>query len=409
MKKFGLICFAAIASLVATPAKAQEYLPAPELVEEALSSHPNVRAWTSRVAGAQGEARRLAAGPYEWMLNGSSLQRSVRGIADFGEFDIGVARGIRMPGKSEIDRRIGEYGIDAARNAAEDSRHQAALQLMSGWMEWLSAVERLSISQELIRNYETELDATRKRFVANDVAEIDVELLRTALAEARTTELRAEGETRRAQASLVAWFPELTLPSSPPAIEGPVDTKLLAALRDQVVLKSHEIAYVDAQARRAEAVAERARADQNPDPQIGLRAFSERDGEETGIGITFSIPIGGSSREASTSEQYALASAARQDAVRIRRTISEVAESDFILAKSEFEAWRSAQDALAESERVIQRMRAGFSQGAIRLQDLLTAERRHLDVRLVEADSRARASTALLKLRIDSHELWIAD
>jgi len=409
MKSFALLFAAVTASLLSPPAGAQEYLPAPELVEEALSSHPNVRAWISRVAGAEGEARRLAVGPYEWMLSGSGLQRSVRGIADFNEFDVGIARGIRMPGKPEIDRRIGEYGIDAARNAAEDARHQAALQLMSGWMAWLGAVERLAISHEQIRNYEAELDATTKRFVANDVAEIEVELLRTALAEARTAELRAEGETARAQASLLAWFPELTLPSSPPKIGGPDDTKSLATLRDQVLLKSHEIAYVDAQAKRAEAVAERARADQTPDPQIGFRAFSERDGEETGIGVTFSIPIGGSSREAATAEQFALASAARQEAVRIRRTISEVAETDFILAQSEFEAWRSAQDALTESERVIQRMRAGFSQGAIRLQDLLTAERRHLDVQLVEADSRARASAATLKLRIDSHELWLGD
>lgn len=27
--------------------------------------------------------------------------------------------------------------------------------------------------------------------------------------------------------------------------------------------------------------------------KLGLRVFSERDGEETGLGVTFSIPIGG--------------------------------------------------------------------------------------------------------------------
>ena len=396
-------------SMVALPATAQDYLPPATMVEEALSSHPDVRGWTSRVASAEGEARRLSSGPYEWTINGSGLQRSVSGIGNFNEFDLGLSRGIRLPGKSEIDRRIGEHGLDAARNAAEDARHQAALQLMDGWMAWLRAIEASSISERQVVAYEAELAATEKRLAADDAAEIEVELVRAALAEARSTALRATGEATRARASLQAWFPELALPAIPPAISEPEGTEALTALRERVVTNSHEIGYVDAQARRAEAVAERARADRAPDPQIGLRAFSERDGEETGLGFTFSIPIGGGAREAAAAEQSALASAARQNSIRVRRAILEVAETDFIQAQSEFAAWRSAKDALADSTRVIDRMRVGFELGATSLNELLVAERRHLGVQLMEADSRTRASSAALKLRIDAHELWLAD
>ncbi len=395
--------------LMVLPAAAQDYLPPAEMIDEALSSHPDVRAWTSRLASAESEARRIASGPYEWTLNGSGLQRSMRGIGDFNEFDVGVSSGFRLPGKSDIDQRIGEHGVDAARNAAKDARHQAALQLMTGWMAWLSAAETLSISQDQMRAYEAELAATEKRLAADDAAEIEVELVRAALAEARTTTLRAAGESARARASLQAWFPELALPAAPPDIAGPEGIEALAALRERVVTNSHEIGYIDAQARHAEAVADRARADLTPDPQIGLRAFSERDGEETGLGITFSIPIGGSAREAAAAEQSALAAAARQNSVRVRRAIAEVAETDVIQAQSEFSAWRSAREAQADSARVIERLRAGFEIGATSLQELLVAERRHLGVLLMEADSRTRASIAALKLRIDAHELWLAD
>jgi len=409
MKMVALLFSVAVVGLIALPAKAQDYLPPDEMVEEALSSHPDVRAWASRLAGAESEARRLASGPYEWTLNGAGQQRSVRGIGDFNEFDLGVSRGFRLPGKSEIDSRIGEHGVDAARNAAEDARHQAAIQLMTGWMAWLSACERLAISQEQVRAYEDELAATEKRLAADDAAEVEVELVRAVLAEARTTALRAEGERARARASLQAWFPELVLPATPPDIAGPDGVETLPALRELVVANSHEIAYVDAQARRAEAIADRARADRAPDPQLGLRAFSERDGEETGLGITFSIPIGGGAREAAAAEQAALASASRQASIRVRRAIAEVAETDFILAQSEFSAWRSARESLTESARVIDRMRAGFAIGATTLQELIVAERRHLDVQLMEADSRTRASTAMLNLRIDAHQLWLVD
>lgn len=409
MKTFALACAVAACALMASPAVAQDYLPPAEMVDAALSAHPDVRAGSSRLAGAEGEARRLANGPYEWTLNGSGQQRSVRSAGDFNEFDIGISRGVLLPGKSEIDRRIGEHGVDAARNAAEDARHQAALQLMTGWMAWLSARETLSLSLDQVHAYEAELAATEKRLAADDAAEIEVELVRAALAEARTTALRLEGESARARASLQAWFPELALPASPPIIAGPEGTDALVALREHVITNSHEIAYVDAQARRAGAVAERARADRTPDPQFGFRAFSERDGEETGFGLTFSIPIGGGAREAAASEQAALAAAARQNAARARRAITEIAEADLIQAQSEFTAWRSAKDALAESTRVIDRMRSGFGIGATPLQDLLVAERRHLLVQLMEADCRTRAATAALKLRIDAHELWLAD
>lgn len=409
MNLLTLLSSALVTAMMTMPAAAQDYLPPAAMVEEALSSHPDVRAWSSRLASAEGEARRLSIGPYEWTLNASGIQRSVSGIGDFNEFDLGLSRGVRLPGKSEIDRRIGEHGIDAARNAAEDARHQAALQLMEGWISWLRAAEALSVSQGQVGAYEAELAATEKRLAANDAAAVEVELARSTLAEARVTVLRAEGETARTRATLLAWFPELALPASPPVITGPEDTDALADLRNLVVINSHEIGYTDAQARRAEAVAERARADRAPDPQIGFRAFSERDGEETGLGLTFAIPIGGGAREAAAAEQSALASAARQNSVRVQRAIAEVAETDFIQAQSDTAAWRAAKDSLTDSTRVIERMRTGFGIGATTLQELLVAERRHLGVVMMEAESRTRAATAALKLRIDAHELWLLD
>jgi outer membrane protein TolC len=150
-----------------------------------------------------------------------------------------------------------------------------------------------------------------------------------------------------------------------------------------------------------------ARADRAPDPQIGLRAFSERGGEETGLGVTFAIPLGGAARSAAASEQFATASAARQEAYRIKRAVAEIAATDAIRAESEHRAWSSAAIALEESSRMIQRMRDGFAIGASSLSDLLAAERRHLTVRLLEADARARSHFAMLKLQIDAHELWL--
>jgi len=174
-----------------------------------------------------------------------------------------------------------------------------------------------------------------------------------------------------------------------------------------VVQNSHEIGYADDLALRAGAVADKARADRVPDPQLGLRVFSERGGDETGVGLTFSIPIGGGAREAIAHEQLAAASAARQVALRVRREVADIAEADAIQAQSEYEAWQSARAGLDDSARIVQRLRDGYAIGASSLIDLLAAERRFLGARLLEQDARTRAHFAILKIQIDAHEMWL--
>ena len=395
-------------ALCLTPAAfGQDFLPAPEIADLALSSHPDVLAGQWRANASRGEARRLAADPYEWTLSGTYLNRSIRGVGDFSEYDAGLSRGLRLPGKAEIDQRIGRHGVSAAENAAEDARHQAALRLLDAWLGWLSARETASIRREQVAAFERDVSAVERRLAIHDAAAIDVEMSRAALAEAQADAARSSGAVLRTAASLTAWFPELPLPENPTLISLPELPDDLDALRQAVVSNSHEIGYIEDIARRADAVAQRAMADEMPDPQVGFRLFSERDGDETGLGVTFSIPIGGEARSAMAYERYAAAAAARQDVQRVRRTVLDTAESDAIQARSEHAAWLSAQRAAEDSTRVVQRLRDGYAIGASSLSDLLMAERRHLDSRLMEAEARTHANHAILKLKIDAHEMWI--
>lgn len=96
--------------------------------------------------------------------------------------------------------------------------------------------------------------------------------------------------------------------------------------------------------------------------------------------------------------KYAAAAAARQDVQRVRRTVLDTAETDAIQARSEHAAWLSAQRAAEDSTRVVQRLRDGYGIGASSLADLLIAERRYLDSRLMEAEARAQATFGILKL-----------
>ena len=388
-------------------ATAQEFLPPAELVDRILSNHPEVVAANARAMASEGEARRLAAGPYEWNLAAGFMQRTVSGVGEFSEYDLGLTRGLRLPGKSDIDQRVGQYGVSAARNAAEDARHQAALRLLVAWLDWLAAHEVETIARQQVASLEAELTAVEQRLSIDVASEIETDMARAAVAEAKASLSRSIGETSRTEARLAAWFPDLPLTAGPAAISDPSLPDDLDRLRQAVFSNSHEIAYVADLSRRAEAVADRARADRTPDPQVGLHAFSERDGEEVGFGLSLSIPLGGGAREAAAHEQHLNANAARQEVLRVQREIVETAETDAIQARAEHQAWMSAKSAMENSQRVVERSRSGYSIGAVSFADLLMSERRHLEARLLEADARTRANMAILKLKIDAHELWL--
>lgn len=103
---------------------------APEaLVQTALDAHPSVEAAKARIGVAEADARALKAGPHEFSVSGSYISRSVDREGRYNEYDATLSRGLRLPGKSRLDRKAGEFGISAAENRWEDAKHQAALLL----------------------------------------------------------------------------------------------------------------------------------------------------------------------------------------------------------------------------------------------------------------------------------------
>src|SRR3546814_1677669 len=90
----------------------------------------------------------------------------------------------------------------------------------------------------------------------------------------------------QARVALAANFPEIPLPAEPPETAVPaLPPQGLAAMRDLVIERSHEIRAADREAQRLAVVARRIRADRIADPSFGVRLFSARSGMEQGAGI----------------------------------------------------------------------------------------------------------------------------
>lgn len=395
---------------LAAPLSAEPGLPDEAAIGRALDEHPSVIAARARTDAARARAGGLRQGPHEFTFSGSYTRRSVDREGKYDEYDAQVSRAIRLPGKGRLDREIGEFGIAAAENLAEDARHQAALLLAGHWFDWLSASAQVRVDGAAVANYEKALTAVTRRMQLRDAAQLDVDQARAALSAARLAAEQSGGLAALARTRLANHFPALPLPADAPEVPLPdmADARL-SQLRDLVISNSHEIAAAEAEARRMGALADRTDKDRLADPSVGVRVFSERGGAERGAGVVFSVPLGGSHRKALAQEAGASASAARAEEQLARFTVQETADADVTEARYRLAAWHRARETVEAQMAALGKLRRGHELGEIDLADLLLGERMVHDAFRIEAEARTEAMRAITKLRIDSHELWLAD
>lgn len=395
---------------LANPLSADPGLPDATAVARALDEHPSVVSARARTEAARARADGLRQGAHEFTFSGSYIRRSIDREGKYDEYDAQLSRAIRLPGKGRLDRDIGRFGIVAAENLAEDARHQAALLLAGHWFDWLSASAQARVDAAAVANYQRALAAVTRRQQLRDAAQLEVDQARAALAAARLAAEQSAGLTALARTRLATHFRALSLPAEAPEVPLPDFSEArLSQLRDLVISNSHEIAAAEAEARRQAAVADRASKDRLADPSIGVRLFSERGGAERGAGVVFSVPLGGSHRKALTDEAGASASAARAEEQLARFSVQETADADVSEARYRLAAWGRARESVDAQMAALGKLRRGNELGEVDLAELLLGERMVHEAFRVEAAARAEAMRAITKLRIDSHELWLAD
>lgn len=400
-----------LARLAGALLAAAEPSPLPlDLVDRALDDAPLVITATARLEVARANARALGVGDHEFMVSGSYIRRSVDREGGYDEFDGTLSRAIRLPGKAALDRRAGALEIEVAENRLEDARHQSALHLATLWHDWLAAEAEVALDAATVAAHAKALAAVERQVALKDASPLDADLARSALATAHAAEAKARGQAAAARTALIAHFPTLPLPATPPEIPPPtLPVAGLAPWRDLVISRSHEIRAAEVEAQRLAVIADRQRANRLADPSIGIRGFSERSGMERGLGIVASMPLGGSRRRAVAEAAVAERSAADATLVGVRREVQAIADADLGNAANSHAAWVAAAAAAESSRSVAGRQRTARRLGAADLATMLLAERQAIDADHAELMARVEAARALLKLKIDAHILWVVD
>lgn len=400
-----------LAAWVALPAQAGPALPPEAAVRQALLDLPSVRAGQGEIAQGEARQRQLETGPHEWAVTLEGQHRRTRDKAGgpdsyTRDWAVGLERAWRLPGKATLDSQLGQEQRALAEAAAEERLHGGARLLLETWFAWLRARERLVQVEAARASLEKETRAMTRRRELGDASELESLQMEAALAQMQAEHRTREAELLAARERLQQLFPSLPLPEqvslpAPQSVEGSLDEWEEALLAQEPALRLARL-----ESSRSRLQVQRTDRERLADPTVGVRVAREKDGEDRLLGLTLTIPLGGSARQAEADRTRAEASIASEREAQVLRATRAAARAAWQQARGTWQAWEASQDAAARTSQAAKLQARAYELGEGSLAEMLAARRlafgAELDARLAQLDALER----YYRLQIDRHELW---
>jgi cobalt-zinc-cadmium efflux system outer membrane protein len=351
------------------------------------------------------EAGILDHSPYEWIPRVTGQQRSVESGSRYGEWNVALERTIRLPAKATADGMRGKAVVAESRARYGEALHEAARELTTLWVDWVAAEQARALAENSLRSTQASLTAVEKRIRAGDASKLELGLARAELAEQRRVGNDAKTGANVAWVRLSTRFPgvkrqALALPTPLP-IDGDA-----AAWRERILSESDELKIVQTQMQKLQAQAERARADQTPDPTLGVYRASEIGGRERISGVMISIPIPGGARDARSAKAVAEIAVAQQEVELKKRQLETAIASALATAHGAYDSLQIANEgaqAMQENARLMQR---AYALGEAELQALLLARRQETAAMNSALQAQVMALKAYYGLLVDAQLIW---
>ncbi|MBY0368850.1 TolC family protein [Roseateles puraquae] len=348
----------------------------------------------------------IAAGPHEWTARVQGQRRSYQDSgARSNEWTAALERAIRVNGKAGLDRQLRDLEVELGRARLGEARHEAARTLADAWTGVIVAKRQHALLRDQLAIAMSNLDVVTKRQRAGDasaldsnVAQGDIGSIARDVSQAATEVVKAEATLRVRFAAVVPDGIVLPPPQTPVWPE--------AQWRERVLEEADPIKTAETEWRRAGVTAARARADRIADPTVGVFAANEAMRNERVVGLSISIPFGGSYRSARALQAGKETDALQAALDQTRREIELEAAQTYAEATGSLERWRIASETArlsAESARLMQR---AYGLGAADLQALLLARRQATDAARAAVQAQGEAVRWEMRLLIDAHLIW---
>lgn len=390
--------------VVAQPATPSD-LPPAELARAAIEQEPSVVKARYALEAAGHAGRRIAASPYEWSVGVDGQRRRYDTGGDSNEWAARIERPIRIGGKAELDRGLGDATERIARAELAQARHEAARALADLWVDWLAAIQARELAREQLGFAESSASAVAGRRKAGDASLLDLNAAQADAAEARRQFDAVQAQEAKAILRLRARFPSLVM--EPRSLSEPVELDMEEVQwRERVLAESDTLRIMQESLKRAELTADRARADRIPDPTVGIYTASEARRSERIVGVSVSIPLGGTYRRETMQEALKQVDVTRAELERQRKEVDLAIAETINDARTALRRWRLAEQSAQMARENARLGQRGYALGEGDLQSLLLLRRQSVDAVGASLSSRIEALKARNRLLVDAHLIW---
>ncbi len=404
----GALCFFSFFAHATPDLTAPADLPPAASVDAALAAHPTVLAAQSRLAAATAEGRRLQAGEYEYQARAAYTRRHESGIGASNDWEIGIERGLRLPGKAKLDAESAAALIEEAEARVADARHEAARELVALWYATLRGERDAEAWQDQVALLQRQSDTVAKRLRAGDAAVMESAQAMASMHQAQAERRRAETTAAAAAAMLTSRFPGLPKPipqpGPAPALSGGAEEWIAAALAD-----NHELAILQKESERMRILSRRQQADLRPDPTLGLHFSRERSGQDNLIGVSLALPLPGEARRARVTAANEEANALAQLLAAAKTRIEGEIRGTHLNLQGGLSRLAAQEDMLQELERYAGLAWRAYELGEADLYEALNARKSAHDARRETATSRLDVHESAARLLLDGHQLWMPE
>lgn len=385
-------------------------LPATTQVEASLSQHILVLNAERQLRVAQAQQRNWNSGDYEFNLRAGSAQRHIASTGqNLKEWDVALERPLRWLNKAGIDRDIGHATVAAAEYAFGDARHEAARSLLRLWFAWQQEQAQADLWQQQQSILQQQARMAEQRFKAGDAPKLQLNQALAASAQAGVAQQQAALRAQLARNVLQQQFPAI---KSPETTESPIPRAIeqdLSYWQEQVMGHNHEVGVAEQQRRVQQLLAQRSRADQVPDPTVGMRYGSDLGGTEKVVGIYVSMPLSFGQRGAKAESAMQQAAMAADQELYVKQRLQADIYAAYTQAVKSYQTWQQAKTVAEAMRDNAELVAKAYSLGESSQSDSLSAHRLALEASLSETLAKLDANEARYRLLLDAHQLWPLD
>lgn len=376
-----------------------------EIARRLLEQDPGVAAARAGLEVARQEAGILDKSPYEWTPRVTAQQRSLQDGPSYFEWNAGIERTIRLPGKAAADRNLGKVTIEESQARYGEALHKTARELTALWVDWLAAERARELAVINLLSVQESVGAVEKRSRAGDASKLDLGIARAELSEQRRVENDVKTQASATWSRLSTRFPGvnrqvMALPA-PQSI-----TESSAFWRERILGESDELKLVQMGMQKAQAIAQRMRASKSPDPTLGIYTASEIGGRERIVGVMISIPIPGGARDLRSARAIADVEVLRQEVELKKRQLETEIASAVVTAQGAYDSLQIANEGAAAMQDNASLMQRAYALGEAELQALLLARRQATAAMNSALQAQASALKGYYGLLVDAHLIW---